>query len=76
MAGYRYRNDHDTPRSIPDAGVESVDPGAEFDSPVELHNALLTPVDPPGLAWNKETFRWEKPVSAGKGKAKAEAQSE
>ena len=66
MTAYRYRNDYDTPREVPDALVASVEPGEEFDSPVELHNQLLTPVEPAGLVWNTETFRWEPPVSSGK----------
>lgn len=68
----RYRNDYDTPRSIPDANVELVEPGAEFESPIELHNPLLTPLKPAGQVFNLETLRWEKPVSGGKAKAKVE----
>jgi len=73
----RYRNTYDTPRSIPDAGVEVVEPGEEFESAVELHNPLLTPVDPPGQVFNEATLRWEKPAAPGPRRApKFPAESE
>lgn len=40
---YRYRNTQSVRIWIPDAGVE-VEPGEEFDSPVELNNPTLEPV--------------------------------
>ena len=55
----RYRSDYDTPRSIPDAGIEVVEPSEEFFSPVELHNALLVPVGPIPQVFNEQTFQWE-----------------
>ena len=56
----KYRNDYDTPRSIPDANAENVLPGAEFDSEVELHNPHLTPIDQGPVRFNDTTFRWER----------------
>lgn len=55
---FRYRNDYDTERDIPDAGL-TAKPGEEFDSEFELHNPLLTPIKPAGQVFNPETFRWE-----------------
>jgi len=67
----RYRNDYDTPRSIPDADVELVEPGAEFESPVELHNPFLTPLEPAGQVFNVDTLRWEKPGKQKKADSQA-----
>jgi len=68
MAKFRYRNDHDTERFVsdlagqtnPDGTVRSavVKAGEEFDSDVELHNPLLTPLKPSGLAFSQRSFRW------------------
>lgn len=58
MATYRYRNDHDTERSIADLNGQIVKPREEFNSEVELHNPLLTPLKPAGLVFSQRSFRW------------------